>query len=441
MGNRRRICILLCLVSSFIAAAEELPAIGKRKDIIRYGIESEIIELITKLQAEKEDGLNEDLLSVLTETHSPKLREALLKFFSAREWSGAKAVAIDIVDHRDQEITSSVLAALSYLAVVRATDGIPEAKEILMNQETKYMSAAVRLLGRAGGTAEAESLILLFKSDEATDALKQETILALGEIKAEAAVESLIQLVEDEASGKATRMYASDALGKIGDPRAIPALVKAANGDDPQVRIYAITALGSFPGNDAESAIVQGLRDSVPGVRLSAIKSSASLSIKAAAPYIRYRAQNDPDKKIRTESLKALGAYGGRVNINFLKDFLQNKKMDSGSRAAAFSVILEKDAEGSLDVLENAIANEIDLKDTTLLKAFLRELSLTNEKRAAPLIETYLLRSTDFTARIAGIDWVKKNKVSALKPIVAALAESDKVESVKKRATEALNDL
>jgi hypothetical protein len=441
MTKKICLCTLICLVAGFSAMAEESSLLEKRKDIIRYGIESEILDLIKALQAEKEDKLNDGLLTVLAESNSPKLQEALFNFFSAREWNGAIADAVKVVDGRDEAATSSVLAALSYLAALHAKEGIPEAQEIVKADETKYLSPAIRILGRAGEEEEAQVLLGIFDTEEASDAVKQETILALGELKSAVAVDKLMKILDDESSGKATRMYSANSLGKIGDVRAIPSLIKAANGDDPQVRSYAITALGSFTDAAAETAVVQALRDSTPAVRSAAIKSAATANIHEAEPYIRYRAKNDPDKKVRLDALKALGTFGGSENIGFLQGMIQDKKLDTDSRSSAFAVLLDKDSDGSRSTLEKVLAAESAEKDPALFKVLLRALSMTEAKSAAPLVETYLLRSTDYTARIAGIEWVRRNKAGSLRPIVAALAETDKVEAVKKRAVSALEDL
>ena len=431
---------LALLLAVALLGAQDTPVLERRRDVIRYGIESELLELVTALQTEKEDALNADLLVVLSESRSPRLRESVLRFFAIREWPGAAGTAVGILDGRDEEQAQSVNAALAYLSAVKAKEGIPEAREIVEARETKYLSAAIRLLGRAGGESETDLLLGMYEAEEATDALRQDVIQALGDIGARAAVDSLVKVVDDESGRKATRMFAAEALGKIKDERAVPALVKAANGEDPQVRTAAINALGSFSGAEAEGAIVQSLRDSVVGVRLAAIKASVSLSIRAAEPFVRFRARNDPDRKVKDESLRALGSLGGRENLQFLRDILQDRKVDQASRAVAFSALLENDANGSRSDLKKALEAEASNKDPALLKAFQRALIQTNDKAATPLVEEYLLGSPDFGARIAGIEWARRNKVAALKPLIAALAESDKVETVRARATAALKE-
>ncbi len=442
MGRVKRFLFVPAfLLAAALTAAQDSAALEKRRDVIRYGIESELLELVTTLQNEKEDALNGDLLEVLAQSRSPRLREAVLKFFALREWPGAVRAAVALLDGRDQESAQSVNAALGYLSAVKAREGIPETREILESREPKYLPQAVRLLGRAGGDSESELLLDLYKSDETSDALRQDVIQALGEIGARAAVESLMETLDDTAGKKTTRMFAAEALGKIKDARAVPPLVRAANGEDPQVRGAAVTALGVFSGAEAEAAIVQALRDSVPAVRLAAVKASVSRTIRDAEPFIRFRARNDPDRNVKNEAIKALAALGGRENLQFLRDLLQDRKADAPSRVAAFAALLEKDPEGSREDLDKALSAEAASKDPSLLKAFQRALVQGTDKAAAPLVEAYVLKSPDFGTRIAGIDWVRKNKVASLRTVLAALAETDKVESVRTRAAAALADL
>ncbi len=441
VGVKRFPFLPVFLLAAALAGAQAAGTLEKRRDVIRYGIESELLELVTALQNEKEDTLNPDLLALLAETRSPRLREALLRFFAAREWPGAVPAAVSLLDGRDQESAQSVNAALGYLSAVKAREGIPEAREIVESRETKYLSPAIRLLGRAGGAAETDLLLSLYESEDSSDSLRQDVILALGEIGAQAAVESLMKTLDDTAGKKGTRMFAAEALGKIKDARAVPALVRAANGEDPQVRGTSVAALGNFSGPEADAAIVQGLRDSVPAVRLAAVKASAARSLREAEPFIRFRARNDPDRKVKDEAIKALAAVGGRENLEFLRELLQDRKVDVPSRAGAFSALLERDADGSRADLEKALAAEAVSKDPSLLKALQRALVLGPDKAAAPLVEIYLLQSPDFGTRIAGIDWVRRNKVQSLRSAIAAMAESDKVESVRTRAAAALTEL
>ena len=429
------------LLTAAVLCAQDPQILDKRRDVIRYGIESELLELVTALQNEKEDSLNQDLVALLAETRSPRLREAILKFFSAREWPGAVADAVSLLDGRDQEPVPPVAAALAYLSAIKAREGVSRAREIVEARESKFLSQAIRLLGRAGGDPESDLLLSLYTSEETSDALRQDVIQALGELGSKSVVESLIKTLDDTGEKKATRMFAAEALGKIKDARAVSSLVRAANGDDPQVRGAAVSALGAFPGPEAEAAVVQALRDSLPTVRLAAVKASALRSIRDAEPFIRFRARNDPDRKVKDESIRALGTLGGRDNFQFLRDLLQDTKADSASRAMAFTVLLERDTDGSRGDLDRALAAETVSKDTSLLKAFQRALVQSTDKAAAPLVEAYVLKSSDFGTRIAGIDWVRRNKVSSLKPVLSALAESDKTEAVRTRAASALADL
>ncbi|HSV56787.1 MAG TPA: HEAT repeat domain-containing protein, partial [Magnetospirillaceae bacterium] len=218
----KRLGYLLAMLASMAvaetwAAAPEPSGLDRRRDVVRYGIESELMELVTALQNEGQDELNTELLAVLTESRSPRLREAVLGFFTAREWPDAAREAAEILARRDLDSARVVNAALAYLSAVRAQEGLAEARKIVDARETQFLPQAIHMLGRTGGQADAEILLSMYASEEATDALRQDVIQALGELGSKAAVDSLLQALDDAEVRMATRVFAAEALGKIGD--------------------------------------------------------------------------------------------------------------------------------------------------------------------------------------------------------------------------------
>ena len=283
----------------------------RRRDTLKYGIESEIFDLLDSLKAEKDGSYNAEILGLFASSRSLKLRSAILDFWSALEWKGGEAEAFSLVEGRDNQDPALVASALAYLAQIRSQKALSLSKDLLKEADKKILPSLLKLLGRAGGPQEEEALLSYLDSEDATEDLKQGAIRALGDFGSGKAADKLMKLVEDPQGSKTTRMVASESLGKIGDPRAIKSLVIAANGDDVNVKASAVAALGHFKGGEADKAILGSLRDAAVLVRIAGCKALAARKLDEAVPALVYKANYDPEKAVKIEAFKALGG-GGR---------------------------------------------------------------------------------------------------------------------------------
>jgi HEAT repeat protein len=413
---------------------------AKRRDTIRYGIDSEIIELLKTLTSEKEGAFNGDLLALLKASRGAKLRIAVLDFLASVEWKGAEAEALAIANGRDEQDSSLVVSALSYLAAIRSKDALALVPKMMEENDQKYMTGLVKLMGRSGGESEEKALLDWFDGDSTTPALKEEAIRALGDIGSTKAAERLERLVKDAQAGKVARMYACASLAKIKSPTSVPALAAAANDADPNVRAAALEALGSFDGAEARAAIVEGLRDSYVKSRIAACKAAGELKIADAEPYLRYKATSDPEKAVKTEACKALALLGGS-SFAFLRERVEDKKTDSSIRVLCFGLLARYDAAGSLGLLEQRLKAEQAEKDRSFFTALVREIANADKAPDIGSLARILLADKDYNMRIGGIEWIRKNKASGLKDDLEKIAKDDPSEALRKRAAEALKAL
>ncbi|MCK7486277.1 MAG: hypothetical protein MZU97_12525 [Bacillus subtilis] len=101
---------------------------------------------------------------------------------------------------------------------VREDGRIPEAQEIVESRESKYLSPATAPPRPGRERPETDLLLGLYRVRRVLRFLRQDVILALGEIGAQAAVESLIETLDDTAGKKGTRMFARGAWGRSRTP-------------------------------------------------------------------------------------------------------------------------------------------------------------------------------------------------------------------------------
>jgi HEAT repeat protein len=427
---------------------------AKRRDTIRYGIDSEVTDLIKDLTAAKDGAYNDDLFALLQSSNSAKLRSAVLDFFDGLEWRGAEQLALGLIDDRDNQDADLVSSALAYLAAIRSKEALRFADPIVKEDNKKLLPGIVRLMGRAGGEAEVDRLLGFFDSDTATPALKEEAIKALGEIGSAKASDRLGKLILDTGAGKAARMYACDSLGKIKDPSSVAVLVKAANDADPNVRCSAIDALGVFAGGEAgggsgpaadsaSKAIAEALRDSYVKARIEACKAAASGKVQAALPFLRYKAQSDPEKAVRSEACRSLAAMGdpaiaGDPSFAFLRERLEDQKEEGELRVLCFGLLARYDPVGSLTVLQARLLAEQVQKDRSFYTALAREIANADKAPGVASLARILLSDQDYLIRVAGIEWIRKNKALDMKADLDRLAATDPSDLIKRRAADAL---
>jgi hypothetical protein len=416
---------------------------AKRRDTIRYGIDSEITDLISDLTNEKDGRYNDDLLSLLQTSRNAKLRITVLDFLAGLEWKGAEKFAMDIMGDRDNTDTDLVASALSYLAAIRSKDALALSSVLIKEDNKKLLPALVRLMGRAGGPDEEKLLLDWFDGDSTTPALKEEAIKALGDIGSAKAAARLAKVVADTEAGKAARMFACDSLAKIKDESSVDALVKAANDADPNVRTSAISALGVFAslttksGDDARSALIGGLRDSYVKTRIAACKAAADAKLAEAIPYLRYKAQNDPEMAVKTEALRSLAVLGGD-SFDFLRQRLEDNGENPQLRTLCFGLLAHYDAIASMSVLEARLSAEEISKDRAFYTRLAREVANADKAPGIAALARVLISDKEYLIRIAGIEWARKNRAQDFKTDLENLAKNDPSDMIKKRATDAL---
>ena len=221
-------------------------------------------------------------------------------------------------------------------------------------------------------------------------------------------------------------------------------LVKAANDTDPNVRTSALEALGSFTAEGdgataetAKDAITEGLRDSYAKARIAACKAAAVGKVDRARPFLRYKAQSDPEKAVRSQACRSLALLGGDSFV-FLRERLEDSKEDSALRTLCFGLLTRYDPEGSRITLDGRLKAEEAEKDRSFFTALAREVANAEKAPGAGSLARILLSDKEYLIRIAGIEWIRKNKAPDFKGDLERLSRDDPSDLIKRRAAEAL---
>ena len=303
-------------------------------------------------------------------------------------------------------------------------------------------SSALRAIGASRDPAAVEPLLAKLASVEFPDARKGDLVVALGELRDARAVDVLIRIAKGRDEDKTRRLYAADALGKIGDRRALPVLKSLFDEDDALLRAYSASALAAFGMGEALPSLLAGLRDSNARVRLQCTKALARQLAPAeasqAVPILQWKAEYDPERTVRLESVRTLGAIADGPSVAFLEALLVNKAAALDFRETALTALLARTPAAA--GIRTAVEQEMAAKDQKPIEMIARVLSLAKGAELAP-VWTRLLDGTGYLVRICGVRGLAANGVTAALARIGELAEKDPVPAVRTEAARALERL
>ena len=432
----------LALAAAAGGADEAAEAREKTRQLLAYGIDSQVLDVVARLRASRDTGFTAELSALLAESRSADVRKAVLEMYNELGIRDGEAAARAVVAGWETGNPSLTSAAASYLSSLHV-DGLAALLLPLVDAADAVVSAsALRAIGASRDPAAVEPLLAKLASVEFPDARKGDLVVALGELRDARAVDVLIRIAKGRDEDKTRRLYAADALGKIGDRRALPVLKSLFDEDDALLRAYSASALAAFGMGEALPSLLAGLRDSNARVRLQCTKALARPLEPAGAsqvvPILQWKAENDPERSVRLESVRTLGAIADGPSVTFLEALLVNKVAALDFRETALTALLARTPAAA--GIRRAVEQEIAAKDQKPIEMIARVLSLAKGAELAP-VWTRLLDGTGYLVRICGVRGLAANGVTAALARIGELAEKDPVPAVRTEASRALERL
>jgi len=253
---------------------------------------------------------------------------------------------------------------------------------------------------------DVEGLVRALKNDDYL--IRKEAARALKYVGDESSVDALIDALKFEEWHAnyvvldAVRENAAEALGRIGDKKAVEPLIRTLKDRDEEVRWKSAWALGRIGDKKAVEPLIESLKDKNGDVRKHAAAALGNIGDKRAVEHL-IHSMNDKEWTVRKCSVTALGKIGDERAVKPLLKALNDEDSDVKRR-----VIL------ALEKMKN-------LAFDPLLKAF-----YDDDWKIQSLVAEALGKIGD---------------KRAVKPLIAALTDKDKVERnryVRGKAAEAL---
>lgn len=412
----------------------------ERSRTLRYGIDTALIALMEELKVEGEEGFNEEILAQAKQALNSNVAEAALELFSATQDRLAADWAMEILTDEDLYSVKLLAAAIRYLGEGTNDQGAQKIIGFLKHEDQGIAREAIIALGKTKDEKYAGVLLDLLQDGDFHEKLKTRVIESLGDLGALEAVPPLTEIVENPSEERAWRWRACQALGKIGAPESFGVLQKIFSDEDKVLRAYATEALGFYGGKEAEGLLRKALRDGSWDIRMRAVRQLGERGSVDSVNFLIYLAEEDPEMKIRTEAVEALGKIAVEPSLEFLGKLAASTKTQPNLWAEAVGVMVEKNLEGSLKSLIKIIDQEWEKKNSYFLNKIGIHLSRKKSKQLEGIFERFL-GHPEIPIRLYGIRGVSLNGFVGLREKIEALTQDENPRIIRQNALDVLESL
>jgi HEAT repeat protein len=420
---------------------EDRPIVEQWRDVLRYGIDNEVLEVIKGIAESQEQSLNEELTVLFAESLNFEVRKAVLDYFSAQKIRDAETAAGALLAEEEALQDSRVIVAcIRYLTAIESPGLESRLLEYVDHRDAGIAETAITALGEVGGEEAGRLLVDRLQDVDFPAEQKPEIILALGKMKYTGAVDALIGIVDNRDEERIWRMYAASSLGEIGDTRAVSHLRALFSESDSLIKAYAASALSKFNMGEVEGLLQQGLRDSNVRVRVAAAKGLANEQARNSVDILVYKAKHDPERQVRLQSIEALGVIGTPQAYGYLQDLYRDRIALPEYREAAFTALCENALRENLDVFREVIEQEWGSKDQKVVEFTARRLSTTEAPGLKWFYERFL-NSPNVYVRIYALRGIGRNGLRTLREKVEKVSTDDPYPAARQVALSVLEGL
>ena len=413
---------------------------GKFRDTIKYGLPSEINELLDDLLKNEDPRFTNEIYDLFQVSKNPQIKEKVLRYFTKLEDPCLEDYAVEILIDPYDTKNEIVKAVFQYVSKVKTVEAIEPVVELIKSENEDYFNDAISTIGEIGSEKEAVFLVEFLDRDDLSDAQRQTLMRTCGKMHAIETWDKIVEILENEDENSFVRSYAAEAIGLMKKEESVPILVEHFASTDPNLRQYVIKGLINFPDIvEAKATLLQGIRDEHWKVRQESIRAVKELKLQEAVPYLTYRVEKESEKVIQNESYSAIAALNSAEGNEFLINQITNKKVSDAKKQKVVEVLLKEGFAGEKEILELAKEVVEDDRRKSLRYAIGKELA-KNPKDSYQEICLMYLNSKDSTTQNLGLDMYKNKKFAAAEPKMQEIAKDKKANStVKSRIKKMLN--
>ena len=402
----------------------------KCNDILKYGLEGQITELIDELTKNQDNRFVDGIYDLFQETKSVAVKEKILDYFTKLKDSCLASYAVEIINDPYDEKNSIVEKCFKYVSEADIKDANPGLVDLVDKEEDAYFTGALSALGETGGKEEALFLADYLDRDDLNVSQRQALMRVLGRIKAVETWQKISEIAKDENENTFVRMYAAEAIGAMEKPESEDILVELFESNDPNLRTYVIKGISYFNDKKSSDLIIQALRDSQYKVRLEAVSAVGKNRIDKAVPFLIFRCKDkDEHKQVKEKCYSVIADLNTSDGNDYLISVLKDKKIGDATKAKVSAALLEYNHAGTKEVIElarSALKSDIQ---KNLRYALGKEFAKYDRSEFADICAEYIA-SDDVATQGTGLDIWAKGRYSSVKVAVEEIAKDAEEENL-----------
>ena len=402
----------------------------KCNDILKYGLEGQVTELIDELTKNQDNRFVDGIYDLFQETKSVAVKEKILDYFTKLKDSCLASYAVEIINDPYDEKNSIVEKCFKYVSEADIKDANPGLVDLVDKEEDAYFTGALSALGETGGKEEALFLADYLDRDDLNVSQRQALMRVLGRIKAVETWQKISEIAKDENENTFVRMYAAEAIGAMEKPESEDILVELFESNDPNLRTYVIKGISYFNDKKSSDLIIQALRDSQYKVRLEAVSAVGKNRIDKAVPFLIFRCKDkDEQKQVKEKCYSVIADLNTSDGNDYLISVLKDKKIGDATKAKVSAALLEYNHAGTNEVIElarSALKSDIQ---KNLRYALGKEFAKYDRSEFADICAEYIA-SDDVATQGTGLDIWAKGRYSSVKAAVEEIAKDAEEENL-----------
>ena len=153
---------------------------GKFRDTIKYGLPSEINELLDDLLKNEDPRFTNEIYDLFQVSKNPQIKEKVLRYFTKLEDPCLEDYAVEILIDPYDTKNEIVKAVFQYVSKVKTVEAIEPVVELIKSENEDYFNDAISTIGEIGSEKEAVFLVEFLDRDDLSDAQRQSLMRTCG---------------------------------------------------------------------------------------------------------------------------------------------------------------------------------------------------------------------------------------------------------------------